>query len=90
MADRYDTSDNLEGQFQPGSGDQVLANKLDISDPTEMDDVELVLLEELQVGLLDDVESDQRITLADLCNWHREWLGTVYSWAGKFRTVNLQ
>ena len=55
-----------------------------------MDDAELILLEELQVGLLDDVESDQRITVADLCNWHRDWLESVYSWAGEFRTVNMQ
>lgn len=90
MADRYDTSGNPEGQFQSGSDGQVLANKLDITDPDEMDDVELVLLEEIQSKLLDDVESDQKITVADLCNWHRDWLETVYSWAGEFRTVNMQ
>jgi cell filamentation protein len=90
MANRYDTSGNPEGQYQPGSDDQVLVNKLDITDPAEMDDAELILLEELQVGLLDEVESDQRITVEDLCNWHRDWLDSVYSWAGEFRTVNMQ
>ena len=90
MADRYDTSENTEGQFQPGSDDKVLANKLDITNPDEMDDVELVLLEELQAHILDEVESDQRITVTDLCDWHRDWLNSVYDWAGRYRTVNMQ
>jgi cell filamentation protein len=55
-----------------------------------MDDVELVLLGELQTALLDEVEADQRITVNDLCNWHRDWLGQVYVWAGEFRSVNMQ
>lgn len=90
MTNRYDTTGNPEGQFQPGSDERVLANKLYITDPAEMDDAELVLLEELQVQLLDEVESDQIITVDDLCNWHRDWLGSVYSWAGGFRSVNMQ
>lgn len=90
MSDRYDTSGSAEGRFQPGSGDKVLSNKLGIIDPDEMDDAELILLDELQMRLLDDVESDQHITVADLCNWHRDWLESVYSWAGEFRTVNMQ
>jgi cell filamentation protein, protein adenylyltransferase len=90
MTDRYDTSGNPEGQSQPGSDEQVLINKLGITDPAEMDDVELVLLEELQSNLLEDVEADQRITVADLCAWHRDWLNSVYGWAGEFRSVNMQ
>lgn len=89
MSDRYDTSGIPEGRFQPGSGDQVLLNKLGVTDTNEMDDIELVLLEELQSKLLDEVESDQRITVADLCAWHRDWLGSIYEWAGEFRSVTL-
>ena len=89
MSDRYDTSSNPEGQFQPGSGDKVLLNKLGVKDANEMDDIELVLLEELQTKLLDEVEADQCITVADLCGWHRDWLGSVYEWAGEFRSVTM-
>ncbi len=89
MTDRYDTSANPEGQFQPGSDEQVLLNKLGITDPTEMDDIELVLLEELQSKLLEEVRADQSITVADLCEWHRHWLSSVYDWAGEFRSVNM-
>ena len=36
---RYDATGNVEAQFEPGSNDRVLANKLGISDPEEMDDI---------------------------------------------------
>lgn len=90
MTDRYDISGNPEGQFQPGSDDQVLVNALGITNPNDMDDVELALLQNMQEKLLDDIESDQRITAEDLCNWHRGWLNDVYSWAGEYRSVNMQ
>lgn len=89
MADRYATTGNLEAQFQPGSQERVLLNKLDITDPVEMDEIELDLLEQLSTAILDEVESDQVITVDDLSEWHRRWLGNVYTWAGKYRSVNM-
>jgi cell filamentation protein len=80
----------LEGQYQPGSHDKVLLNKLGIVDPDIMDDIELMLLYDLQTRLFDEVESDQRITANLLCDWHRIWLERVYEWAGSFRSVNMQ
>ena len=41
MTGRYDTTGNVEAQFEPGSNDRVLANKLGVSDSEEMDDIEL-------------------------------------------------
>jgi cell filamentation protein len=35
------------------------------------------------------VTTDQRFTAADLCQWHKQWLGEVYEWAGKYRQVNI-
>jgi cell filamentation protein len=89
MTDRYDASGNSEGQYQPGSSNQVLLNKLGIINPEEMDEIELGLLDELTSVLLDDIEVDQRISAADLCEWHRRWLGNVFSWAGQYRSVNM-
>ncbi len=90
MTNRYVTSGNPQGQYQPGSNDEVLSNELGIIDLDEMDDVELVLLQELQSKLLDDIEMDQQLTVTDLCEWHKIWLGQVYPWAGEYRTVNMQ
>ena len=41
MTSRYDTTGNVEAQFQPGSDGRVLVNKLGVSDLDEMDDIEL-------------------------------------------------
>jgi cell filamentation protein len=89
MVDRYDTTGNPEGQFQPGSDGKVLLNKLGIIDPEEMDEIELGLLDELTNLLFDNIEIDQTITCADICEWHRHWLGNVFVWAGQYRTVNM-
>jgi len=89
MPDRYDTTSSPEGQFQPGSDDKVLLNKLGITDPPEMDEIELDLLEQLGNAVLNEVEADQTINVAGLCEWHRRWLGNVYEWAGQYRTVNM-
>ena len=89
MTNRYDTSGNAEGQYQPGSEDQVLLNILGVTNPDEMDDIELELLKQLTSSVLDEIEDDQIITSDDLCEWHRRWLGNVYEWAGQHRSVNM-
>ena len=89
MNDKYDTTDNVEAQFEPGSNDRVLSNKLGITDARDMDDVELDLLKRLYDAVLGAVEADQRLTAADIREWHRRWLGNVYVWAGQYRTLNM-
>ena len=89
MNGRYDTAGNVEAQFAPGSNGLVLANKLGISDADDMDDVELALLDRLYEDALGSVKVDQRVTVADIREWHRRWLGSVYDWAGRYRTVNM-
>ncbi len=86
MTGRYDTPGNVEAQFEPGSGGYVLANKLGIADPKEMDDIELDLLVRLQKDVTSSVKADQPITVADLREWHHRWLGKVYAWAGRERS----
>lgn len=89
MTDRYDISLNVEGQFQPGSNGLVLANKLAIIDKEEMANTELVLLVELYEVVFSMFGADQAVTVADIFEWHRKWLGNVYDWAGQERSVNM-
>jgi len=89
MTDRYDTHGNLEGQYQSNSNNKVLSNKLAITDADEMNMVELDLLELLYERVLAEVTEDQIITVTDLMEWHRAWLGNVYDWAGRERSVNM-
>lgn len=89
MIDRYDTSGISEGQFQPGSNGQVLLNRLGVTELSEMNDIELDLLEQLTGAVINDVSEEQTITSEDLCEWHRCWLGNIYEWGGQYRSVNM-
>ncbi len=89
MTDRYDTSGNPEGKFEPGSNNRVLLNKVNITATTEMDDLELGLLEQLTEAVLDEIVVDKTIRSEDLCDWHRRWMGNIYEWAGQYRSVNM-
>ena len=71
MADRYDTTGNPEGQYEPGSRELVLLNKPGITDPQEIEDVEFDYLIQFQVALFGELSIDQQISTDDLCEWHR-------------------
>jgi len=89
MSDRYDASGTTEGQFESVSNGHVLANRLHITDPAEMAAQELERLEQLYYYVLDAVTLDQRLSVQDLCAWHRRWLGDIYDWAGSYHSVNM-
>ena len=86
---RYDVSHLPEGQFEPGSRGKVLKNLLGIRRKREMDEVEA--LEQLRAlrELIAVYDEAHVFTAADVCNIHRTWLRTIYSWAGECRQVNL-
>lgn len=85
---RYDVN-SPEGDFQPGSDHQVLRNLLGITSPEEMDEVELGLLAQLYENVLVVSLPERVLTVEDIKTWHRRWLGHVYEWAGRERSVNL-
>jgi cell filamentation protein len=86
---RYDTSQLIEAQFEPGSRGRVLRNKLGIKSKRQMDKLErqeqFRTLEEL-IGVYDE---NHCFTVYDVCNIHKIWLGNIYEWAGKYRQVNI-
>lgn len=88
--DRYDISDLEENQFEPGSRRRVLKNLLHITSKREMDRVE----GRAQVRVLEELASlydrDHRFTAVDICRIHHLWLGGIYTWAGKYRQVNVK
>lgn len=88
--DRYDTAGLEEAEFEPGSRRRVLKNLLGVTSKREMDRIEgrqQVLALEKLVTLYDN---DHQFIAADVCHIHKIWLGKVYSWAGKYRQVNVQ
>jgi len=86
---RYNTSNLPESQFELGSNDHVLRNKLGITDPDEMDRRE----KEEQLRAMDELtevfDIDHRFTAEDICAMHKIWLGNIYEWAGKYRQVKM-
>ncbi len=86
---KYDTSDLIEAQFEPGSRGRVLRNLLGIKSKREMDRIEA----EEQLRALKELVlifgKSRRFTARDICTIHRTWLGTIYEWAGKYRNVNI-
>jgi hypothetical protein len=62
MINRYD-AEGAQSTFQLGSNEQVLSNKLGITDPEDMDDVELVLLEKLYQSVLIEHLPDRPLTV---------------------------
>ncbi len=76
-------------ECEPGSNDLVLSNRLGIKDPAVMEGVERDLLLDLYQTIIGNGAPTNRLRISDLIGWHRQWLGSVYSWAGKVRTFNL-
>jgi cell filamentation protein len=88
MINRYEAGE-AQGSYEPGSDDRVLRNKLGVTDPDEMDEVELQLLGQIYRAVLVEALPDRRLYVEDLQTWHRRWLGNVYEWAGMERSVNM-
>lgn len=89
MPTRYDTGHLTEAQFEPGSRGRVLKNLLGIRGKRAMDELETIKLAEATDWAIHHVMADQRFTAADICSWHKQWLGQVYAWAGDYRQVNI-
>lgn len=88
-SNRYDTEHITEAQFEPGSRGRVLKNHLGIRSKRAMDEMEATKLAEATDWAIRHVTADQRFTAADICQWHKQWLGDVYPWAGEYRQVNI-
>ena len=87
---RYATSTGPEGEYQPGFRGRVLRNLLGITSKRIMDSTEYRLLVQVQTHYLRRVvTSDTRFTAEMLCRMHCDWLGTIYGWAGRYRSVEL-
>lgn len=88
MTDRYQVR-GIEGEYEPGSDGLVLRNRVGIRSATEMDALELQLLQSLYDEVLFRSFPNRRLLVADVMDWHRMWLGNVYEWAGQQRSVNI-
>jgi cell filamentation protein len=66
-----------------------LRNRLGISDPVVMEELELNQLLDLYQAIIGEGISTMPLRSSDLLGWHRDWLRNIYDWAGKVRIFNL-
>jgi len=86
---KYNVSGLVEGQFEPGSGKLVLRNLIGVKGKREMDKAEGSELLRTFKRFISVYDENHRFGTADICNMHKEWLGGIYDWAGRYRQVNL-
>ncbi|MDD2389917.1 MAG: Fic family protein [Desulfobacterales bacterium] len=86
---RYDVAGLVEAQYEAGSEGKVLRNLLKITDPDDMDSVEADALAEATNTLIRCIDQDHQFLAADICHFHKIWLGKAYEWAGRYRQVNI-
>lgn len=87
--DRYDVPEFPEAQFEPGSGKQVLKNLMGIKNKLEMDTAETVALKQTEDLLFHTYDRKHKFSAIELCDIHKTWLGKIYTWAGKYRSIDL-
>lgn len=80
----------VEGEWQPGSGKRVLRNLKGIVRKTEIDQAEADALLAVQERYLGIITAETPFTANLICRMHKDWLGGIYQWAGKYRTVEMQ
>jgi cell filamentation protein len=86
---RYSTDTGVEGAFQPGSRGRVLLNLRGITRKRDMDRLEYETLARAEEAFFMRTEPSTRFTAEVICRMHQDWLGGIYEWAGKYRTVEL-
>lgn len=87
--DRYDVSDLVESQFEPGSRGRVLKNRLGIRSQRRMNDAEAAALKAGMELFVRKYDERHRFVATDICQMHEGWLSGIYDWAGRYRQVNL-
>ncbi len=54
-----------------------------------MDRVEAGALAKATDVLIREYDQEHQFCAADICHFHKTWIGDVYEWAGKYRKVNI-
>jgi len=75
--------------YEPGSNDTVLKNYLGIKTQSEIEALEAEELERTELELAKIFGKNTLFSKNDICNIHELWLGDIYPFAGKYRTVNM-
>jgi len=86
---RYKTNGLIEDQYEKGSKNRVLKNLLHTKSKQQIDEVETRELYRATDEMVGTYDQEHRFTADDICSMHRNWLGSVYEWAGNYRSVSI-
>jgi len=86
---KYDTSELVEAQFEPGSRGRVLKNLRGITSKREMDQTEAQEQFRALKELITTYGASHRFTAGDIRKIHALWLGGIYEWSGSYRQLNI-
>lgn len=87
FSNRYTVPED-EG-YEPDSNDEVLKNYLGIKTVVEMEAIETQQLRHAESELIQIFDQNHQFKAQDICNIHELWLGDIYPFAGKYRTVHM-
>jgi cell filamentation protein len=87
---KYQVATGVEAETEPGSRGRVQRNQLGITRKRDMDRAEYQALLHAQEAYLHRVGPRTRFSARLICTMHRDWLGNIYAWAGRYRTVELE
>lgn len=85
-SDRYKVPS--EEDYELGSK-EVLKNYLGITKKLEIEAAEFQKFKEAEAELIKIFDFNHRFTAQDICNIHELWLGDIYAFAGKYRSVMM-
>lgn len=74
--------------YEPESNNTVLKNFLGVKTKEQMDAIEKQELKRAELELF-KMNEDHCFTASNICDIHELWLGDIYPFAGKYRTVNM-
>jgi cell filamentation protein len=76
-------------ESQPGSGGRVLRNLKGIASVRKMQQVEIAAYLRAEQKIMSAFNKDQRLSVGDIHQINRWFLGDIYPWAGRIRNVNI-
>lgn len=76
-------------EHEPGSDGTVLKNLLGLKTKDEIDAAEVKAYAQAFQFTMSNFTPDQQLTVSDIDAIHKHFFGSIYSWAGTHRVVNL-
>ncbi len=87
---RYRTPVGSEVEVQFGSRGRVLRNLPGLTSKREIDLLEYQELVAVQHHYLQIISATTRFDATMICQMHGDWLHNIYTWAGEYRTVEME